>query len=129
MLTLCLLVALNTGPDVAAKKPLDHSVYDGWQAIRGTTLSDDGKWIAYGVYPQEGDGTLYLYSTDHPKTGAPAYTVERGATARFSADSRFLIVTQAAPYAETRAARAGAGARPAAPGAPGDAPAAGGPAG
>src|ERR1019366_7579128 len=58
------------------------------------------------------------------------YMVERGNVTRFSADSRFLIVTQAAPYAEIRAVRTpGASARPAGPGTGGKAPVRAGPAG
>ncbi|HLK13332.1 MAG TPA: prolyl oligopeptidase family serine peptidase [Fimbriimonadaceae bacterium] len=121
---LTLLVALAAGPDAAAKKPLDHSVYDGWQSIRGTTISDDGKWIAYGIYPQEGDGTLYVTSTDHPATGQSTYKIERGNIVRFSADSHFLVVSQAPPFADTRAARNAAPGRPAAPGGGESAPAA-----
>src|SRR3954471_2596313 len=34
-----------------------------WNAIRGASLSSDGKWFAYAVSPTEGDATLYLKST------------------------------------------------------------------
>jgi hypothetical protein len=40
------------------KKPLDHSVYDGWESIGERTISADGKYLAYSVVPQQGDGRL-----------------------------------------------------------------------
>jgi dipeptidyl aminopeptidase/acylaminoacyl peptidase len=118
---LCFLAALALTSDAAAaaKKPLDHTVYDGWKAVRGTALSDDGKWACYGIAPQIGDAKLYIYSTSHPILGSPAFTIDRGSLVRFSDDSRFAIITQAPPYSASRAASAaggGAAGRPAAPG-------------
>lgn len=46
----------------AQKKPLDHSVYDGWQSIGSRKISNDGKWVGYSVDPQEGNSKLYLSS-------------------------------------------------------------------
>jgi len=34
------------------KKPLDPTVYDGWQRIGDEVLSADGKYVAYMVVPQ-----------------------------------------------------------------------------
>ena len=42
------------------KKPLDHSVYDGWKSIANTQLTADGKYLLYEVNPQEGDGKLIV---------------------------------------------------------------------
>jgi dipeptidyl aminopeptidase/acylaminoacyl peptidase len=86
-----------------AKKPLDHSVYDGWKSIRGAALSDDGAWFVYGVYPQEGDGVLNVVST--ASATKAAFTVEHGTGARFSHDGRFLIVTQTPKFADAKKAR------------------------
>jgi hypothetical protein len=46
------------------KKPLDHTVYDGWQSLGERKINNDGTWIAYTVEPQEGDGKLVLQKTD-----------------------------------------------------------------
>lgn len=102
MLSACLYLALHSYTQVTAKKPLDQSVYDGWKTIRAPMISDDGKWVAYTVAPQVGDGKLYVYSTDRSSASKPAYTVDRGNAVGFSGDSRFLIVSQSVPYAETR---------------------------
>jgi dipeptidyl aminopeptidase/acylaminoacyl peptidase len=47
----------------AQKKPLDHSVYDIWKSLGARSLSNDGKWVAYTVSPQEGEGKAYLKTT------------------------------------------------------------------
>jgi dipeptidyl aminopeptidase/acylaminoacyl peptidase len=43
-----------------AKRPLTHKDYDGWRAIAGQQLSRDGKFVAYSVFPQEGDGEVVV---------------------------------------------------------------------
>ena len=48
----------------AQKKPLDHTVYDGWQSIGERMVSNDGKWVLYTVTPQEGDNDLVIQSSD-----------------------------------------------------------------
>ena len=48
---------------VAQKKPLDHSVYDSWQSVGQKLISNDGKWVAYTIDPQEGDNELVIQST------------------------------------------------------------------
>src|SRR5215208_6840518 len=49
----------------AQKKPLDHSVYDGWQSIGERAISNNGKFVVYTVTPQEGDGMLVIQATDN----------------------------------------------------------------
>ena len=49
-------------PVSAQKKPLDHTVYDSWQKVDTTIISPTGKYIAYIVSPQEGDGNLSIRS-------------------------------------------------------------------
>ena len=46
----------------AQKKPLDHTVYDNWQSIADRAISNDGKYVAYAINPQEGDGVLVIQS-------------------------------------------------------------------
>ncbi|HKP87913.1 MAG TPA: hypothetical protein VJZ26_17555, partial [Blastocatellia bacterium] len=40
------------------KRPLTHADYDGWRAIQGQQLSRDGKYVAYALVPQDGDGEM-----------------------------------------------------------------------
>lgn len=82
-------------------KALDHSVYDQWKSIRGTTISDDGNWIAYAIAAQEGDMVLEVQNTS---TGAKfttalgqSLTLPQGTPMNpritISGDSKFLIAT------------------------------------
>src|SRR6201992_4518666 len=71
----------------AQKKPLDPTVYDGWQSIDEKPLSPDGKYLVYTVIPQEGDGRLVIRSV----AGNYAKEIPRGAGASITADSRWLV--------------------------------------
>src|SRR5882724_1753489 len=54
------VVALTAIAQPAAKRPLNHRDYDSWRAIQSQTLSRDGKFLAYALFPQEGDGQLVV---------------------------------------------------------------------
>lgn len=82
-----LLASLGALAQQTNKKPLDHSVFDGWQSIDNEHISNDGKWIIYVVKPQEGDASLVI--TD--KNNTSKFQVPRADTARLTADSRFAI--------------------------------------
>lgn len=96
-----LLLAFAVSPAFAQKKPLDHSVYDGWRSIRNVELSRDGKWIAYVYAPQEGDALAEIKSVD----GATTLTIPRASGLRFTADSKFAVATVVPPLADTKKAR------------------------
>ncbi len=85
----------------AQKKPLDHSVYDGWQSIGEKLLSNDGKFLAYAVVPQEGDGVLYIQSVD----GSFTKEIPRGYGPVMTDDSRYIICKIKPRFAETRDAK------------------------
>jgi dipeptidyl aminopeptidase/acylaminoacyl peptidase len=91
-----------------AKRPLTHKDYDAWRTITSQHLSNDGKFLAYGVFPQEGDGEVIVRNlvtgqeARHPAGARPApptVTTEeegpppqpRSVTIAFSADSRTLV--------------------------------------
>ncbi|MEK7752093.1 MAG: hypothetical protein AAB654_09275, partial [Acidobacteriota bacterium] len=42
------------------KRPLTLKDADGWRSIQSQTLSRDGRWLAYGLFPQEGDGEVVV---------------------------------------------------------------------
>jgi len=102
---LCLVTALSFAQ---TKRPLNHSDYDGWKSIVGQKLSNDGKFLAYGVFPQEGDGEVVIRNlvtgkeqresagmrpapvpNATPEEGPP--NEARGITVLFSADNRTLV--------------------------------------
>ena len=83
------------------KKPLDHTVYDGWQSIGERKINNNGTWIAYTVEPQEGDGQLIIQKTD----SSFSTTIPRGYSISFSEDSRFLVCKIKPFFADTRNAK------------------------
>jgi dipeptidyl aminopeptidase/acylaminoacyl peptidase len=95
----CLL--LVTFIAFSQKRPLDPTVYDGWQSIGEKSLSPDGKWLVYTITPQEGDARLVIRSTN----GLYAKEIPRGAGASFSGDSRFVVFQIKPFYKDTREAR------------------------
>src|SRR5688572_2069572 len=71
----CLLATLVlTAPALAQKKALTQADWDRWRSIQGATLSNDGKWVAYTLSPQVGDGEFVVRST----TGSAEYRVPVG---------------------------------------------------
>src|SRR5438105_3820889 len=46
-----------------SKKPLTQADWDRWRSITSPTLSADGKWAAYTLTPQVGDGEFVVRST------------------------------------------------------------------
>ncbi|MBN8718964.1 MAG: S9 family peptidase [Sediminibacterium magnilacihabitans] len=85
----------------AQKKPLDHSVYDQWQSITERTISNDGKYVAYTINPQEGDGVLVIQAVN----GSYKQEIARGYSAVVSNDNRFVICRIKPPFKDTRDAR------------------------
>ena len=98
----------------AQKRPLTHQDYDSWKSIQSPNISRDGKWVAYALSEQDGDGEIIVRNIAngnewkaprgyHPPTPPPdpSDPVPQGnflANARllrpvFTADSRFLLFT------------------------------------
>jgi hypothetical protein len=91
----------GSGPVIGTKKPLDHSVYDGWESIQERVLSNNGEYTAFTVNPQEGDGRLVLAN----KANSWRLEVPRGYMVSLSADSRYAVFKIKPTYQETRDAR------------------------
>ncbi len=85
----------------SSKKPLDHSVYDGWQSVSSQKISPDGQWVIYSVTPQAGDAKMVITNL---KTKAVT-TVPRVQNAEISGDSKFTLFTIKPFYQETRLAK------------------------
>jgi hypothetical protein len=84
------------------KRPLTAADYDRWQSVRSEKISRDGRWIAYQVDPQEGDGRLEVTSTAPTPT---RYAFARGYMAQFTPDSKFLVMRLKVPVGDTRKAK------------------------
>ena len=59
LVALATLLALSASAQTA-KRPINHHDYDSWRAIAGQKLTNDGKFLAYGLFPQEGDGEIVV---------------------------------------------------------------------
>jgi dipeptidyl aminopeptidase/acylaminoacyl peptidase len=57
---LVLALALPLFGAGSAKRPITHKDYDSWRSIGSPTLSRDGKWLAYGLFPQAGNGEFVV---------------------------------------------------------------------
>ena len=83
-----LLTAVVVAPAHAQeKRALDHADYAIWNRIQGDLLSSDGRWLAYRLVPGDGDAAMIVRALD----GDGSVTIERGASPRFSASSRYLV--------------------------------------
>lgn len=99
LLTLCLSGIIAVAQ--TSKKPLDHNVYDRWQALSSEILSGDAKWVAYSIVPQQGDAVLRLQAIPD----GPTIEVPRVKEASFSHDSRFTVFLINPRYSDTRIAK------------------------
>lgn len=115
----CVALALTlvfTFSTLAQKRPLTHQDYDAWKSIQAQQLSRDGKWVAYALVAQDGDGEIIVrnlaagteYKVNRgyrPPTPPPSEAGEPGPPAGgfgapnrnvrpvFTADSKFVLFT------------------------------------
>ncbi|MCM1291262.1 MAG: prolyl oligopeptidase family serine peptidase [Prevotella sp.] len=92
------IAALTITLCATAKKMLSHGDFDGWKSARNISLSNDGRWAAYSVQPQEGNGMLSLKDTRSNKV----IEIERGYNPKFTADSQWVIALIKPLYSDTR---------------------------
>jgi dipeptidyl aminopeptidase/acylaminoacyl peptidase len=112
-----------TAQQAAQKRPLTHADYDGWRAIQGQQISRDGKFVAYALVPQDGDGEIVARNLETGKewrhtrgaqsvnppppnpaaenAGPPPFT----GRPFFTADSRFIAFQILPAKAETEKAK------------------------
>ncbi len=105
-----------------SQRPLSHGDYDGWRSIVGQRLSNDGKFLVYGLFPQEGDGEVVIRNLVtgkeqrepagmRPAPTPPAPDQEgpapeaRGAVLGFSVDSKTVVFSTFPPKAESDKAK------------------------
>ena len=69
------------------RRPLDHSVYDGWNRISARAISNDGQWVLYRLTPGLGDSRLLVRNI---RSGSEI-EIPRGASPEFASDSRFVV--------------------------------------
>ncbi len=69
------------------KKPLTHAAYDGWKSIGERAISNDGKFVAYTIVPQEGDGVLVIQNVATKKKTE----IDRGYAAVITQDNEQVV--------------------------------------
>jgi dipeptidyl aminopeptidase/acylaminoacyl peptidase len=82
----CLLISLVS---YSQQKQLTIKDYSKWSRIVGTKLSNDGKWIAYGLRPNGGDDTLFVKNLDSDKL----YKIKFSSAPVFSENSKWVSYT------------------------------------
>ena len=55
-----LFLTLAVVVSAQSKHPIHHRDYDAWKSIQPQALSRDGKFLAYGLFPEEGDGQFVV---------------------------------------------------------------------
>lgn len=71
----------------AQKQSLKISDFANWNRIENRLISKDGKFVAYEVNRQKGDGFLVIYNVDAQKSD----TVFHGTKPRFSVNSDYVV--------------------------------------
>lgn len=97
-----------------ARRALTHQDYDAWRSIQGQTISRDGRYVAYALMPQDGDGEIVVRDLAKGEWRAPRgwrppqpppdfsdpaaaqtllASMSRIARPVFTADGRFVLFT------------------------------------
>ena len=92
---------LAIGASYGQKKPIDHSVYDGWKSINNAEVSKSGRFISYYIVPQEGDALFEVKGKDNQLL----FSVPRASNVNLSKDEAFFVGTIKPTYQETRQAK------------------------
>ena len=93
-------------PVPGATRPLSTTDIQGWESIRSSSLSNDGRWLAYQLVPNDGDAEVVLRATregkEHrfqigevpaPAGGAQGAAAAAGSPVLIGATSRFAAFT------------------------------------
>lgn len=107
----------------AQKRPLTHQDYDAWRSILSQQLSRDGKFLAYALFPQEGDGVFVVRNLttgkewrescgQTPPPPRPDYSQleegparPRGLTIAFTHDEKFVVFSTFPPNDDVEKAK------------------------
>src|SRR5687768_12015346 len=72
-----LLALAGSAAAQSGQRPLTHADYAPWKSIQAVALSPDGKYLAYALVPQEGDGEFVVRNLAtgkewrHPRGSGP----------------------------------------------------------
>ena len=103
--------APTTAPAAGAKRPLTMEDLLSWKGIRNPTLSNDGRWMAYVLAPNEGDAEFVVRGTAAGATvtrvaiGEPPAGFGGGNGVAISGNNRWAAFTVYPTAEEARKAR------------------------
>jgi dipeptidyl aminopeptidase/acylaminoacyl peptidase len=60
ILSLLTLLAVSVSVTSAQKRAITAKDFDSWRTLNGQVLSHDGHYVAYGIFPLEGDGEVVI---------------------------------------------------------------------
>jgi dipeptidyl aminopeptidase/acylaminoacyl peptidase len=83
------------------KKPLTHDVYDGWKSIGERAISNNGKFVAYTIVAQEGDGILVIQNLETKKKTE----IDRGYAPVITQDNEHVVFKIKPKFKDTRDAK------------------------
>lgn len=86
---------------LAQKAPLNPEVYDGWQQVQDSQLTNDGKFSGYIIAPQEGDDVLFVRELKSEKS----ISFPRGTDLLFTSSSKFGILRIKPFYKDLKAVK------------------------
>lgn len=98
---LLLALAFPASADAQQRRPLTLDDYGAWNRITQTTLSPDGKWLAYALQPNDGDADFYVKELD----GTTVHQATNGRGAQFSDDGRWVAFLTEPPEEEAEGLR------------------------
>lgn len=90
-----------TNAQTANKKPLTTTDFANWKVLDNPIISGDGKYSAFEVNPQKGDGNLVVKPIDSKKEDL----LSRGYAASFSPESDFIVYKIKQPADSIRSAK------------------------
>ncbi len=121
----CALALLLACSLFGQKRALTASDYDSWRHIQNQALSNDGRYLAYALFPQAGDGALVVRDLktntelretigELPPPPPPNYSNPQaeempppppGIAVKFSSNSRFLVFSTFPTHASVETAK------------------------
>lgn len=96
--TLLVILSLSA---FAQKKPLDHSVYDGWKNIGAFTLTEDAQYTLFMINPQEGDSKF----VSHNISTGEQFEIPRGTSYKVTWDGKYAVLRIKPTFEETKSAK------------------------
>ncbi len=83
------------------KKPLDHSVYDGWKNVGGFNMTEDAKFTLFYINSQEGDSKIVALNLLTEEQNI----IPRGSALKLTYDGKFSVFTIKPKFEESKSAK------------------------